>query len=225
MNLALIIGARPASVQELADKLNGLGLLVETRPGASAIAPDQALPRVLLLDEDAIDPLAGPLPISIAAAPIRLAVSAADMPIQGVQAVLQPPATEEALLQALLDAGYGLPADTECAAIQGALNDLVDGDQAVVAELTDSLLSTGETDLADYQACCVEGDWAAAGSLAHRIKGTARMAGCASLTRVCERIELACRSAAGPAVLRLNAIFTPGVQRLCNILRSLQAGP
>ncbi|QVQ26827.1 Hpt domain-containing protein [Achromobacter deleyi] len=225
MNLALIIGGRQGSLQELAGKLNGLGLQVETRPRASAIASDQALPRVLLLDEDAIDALAGPVPIRIAAAPIRLAVSASDASIQGVQAVLQPPATEEALLQALLDAGYRLPADAECAAIPGALHDLVDGDQAVVAELIDSLLSTGQTDLADYRARCAEGDWAAAGSLAHRIKGTARMAGCASLTRVCERIESASRSDAGPVVLRLNAIFTPGVQRLCNVLRSLQVAP
>ncbi|MFD4841194.1 Hpt domain-containing protein [Achromobacter sp. NPDC058515] len=222
MNLALIIGRRQGSLQELASKLNGLGLRVETRPSVSAIAPDQAFPQVLLLDEDAIDALARPMPAGIAAAPIRLAVSASGTPIQGVQAVLQPPATEEALLRALLDAGYRLPADAECAAIKGAIHDLVDSDQAIVSELIDSLLSTGEADLAAYQARCLEGDWAAAGSLAHRIKGTARMAGCISLTRVCERIELASRSEAGSVVERLNVIFTPAVQRLCDVLRSLR---
>lgn len=225
MNLALVIGERQGSLQDLAGKLNGLGLRVETRSEAAAIAPDQALPRVLLLDEDAIDARAAPLPEGLLATPIRLAVSASEAPIRGVQAVVAPPATEETLLQALLNAGYSLPADAECAAIQGTLNDLVDGDQTIVAELIDSLLSTGEVDLADYQARCEQGDWAAAGSLAHRIKGTARMAGCASLTRVCERIESASRSGAGPAVLHLNAVFTPGVQRLCNALRRLRDRP
>lgn len=222
MNLALIVGQRPASLNVLGSKLNGLGLSVKMRPTLSALGSGAIAPRVLLLDADASSALVAPLPANIAAVPIRLAISPFGTPIVGVQQIISPPVTEEALIRALLKAAYHLPAEAECAAIPATLHDLADGDRLLVRELIDSLISTGESDLSEYQANCAKGDWAAAGLLAHRIKGTTRTAGCASLTRVCERIESAARAETGSALMWLNQVFEPGVRRLCTELRDLR---
>ncbi|CAB3714596.1 Hpt domain-containing protein [Achromobacter pestifer] len=222
MNLALVIGQRPERLRELAGRLEGLGLAVDTCADAAALSGYPATPRVVLWDEDAWNAPGTALPAAVAAAPIRLRISASGTPSPGVDAVVLPSATEAALSHALLAAGYGLPEDAECAAIRQTLHDLVDGDAAIVAELIDSLLDTGQADLADYRARCDEANWIAAGSLAHRIKGTARMAGCASLVRLSERIEAASRNGIGETIIRLNVLFEPALQRLCAELSRLR---
>lgn len=222
MNLALIIGQRPATLNVLGEKLTGLGLNVSMLPNVSALGNGSIAPRVLLLDADASDALLEPLPAHIAAVPIRLAISPFGTPIAGVQRIIRPPATEEVLIRTLLDAGYRLPAEAECSAIRTILHDLTEGDGQLVLELVDSLIITAESDLDEYLAYCAKGDWAAAGSLAHRIKGTTRTAGCASLSRVCERIESAARADAGSTLKCLNQIFEPGVLHLCTALRELR---
>lgn len=222
MNLALIVGQRPASLNVLADKLTGLGLAVSMYPTISTLANSSITPQVLLLDADASDAQLESLPAHIAVAPIRLAISPFGTPVAGVPKIIRPPATEEVLIRTLLDAGYRLPAEAECSAIPTILHDLTDGDRKLVLELIDSLVITGESDLREYQAHCAEGDWAGAGLLAHRIKGTVRTAGCASLTRVCERIESAARAETGKTLTCLNQIFEPGVRRLCTELYNLR---
>ncbi|MFY0480015.1 Hpt domain-containing protein [Achromobacter marplatensis] len=222
MNLALVIGRRPERLRELAERLEGLGLAVDTCADAAALSGYPAAPRVVLWDEDTSLEARTAVPGPVAAAPIRLKVSASGASCGDINAATLPSATEAALLQALLQAGYGLPEDSECAAIRQTLHDLVDGDSTIVAELIGSLLDTGQADLADYRARCAQANWVAAGSLAHRIKGTARMAGCASLVRISERIEAASRNESGEAVMRLNALFEPALQRLCTELSRLR---
>ncbi|MBB1596880.1 Hpt domain-containing protein [Achromobacter sp. UMC46] len=222
MNLALIIGRRPERLREIAERLEGLGLAADTCADSAALSGYAAEPRVVLWDDDAWDVPGQPLPAAVAAAPIRLRISASGTTAPGIDEVVVPGATEAALSRALLEAGYVLPDDAECAAIRQTLHDLVDGDPAIVAELIDSLLDTAQGDLTNYRARCAEADWAAAGSLAHRIKGTARMAGCASLIRLSERIEAASRNESGEAVMRLNVLFEPALQRLCAELSRLR---
>jgi len=225
MNLALLIGQRPASLHALESKLSGLGLRVTTCSDISTPSNVSIVPRVLMLDADAGDALTRPLPASIADTPIRLAISPFGIPIAGAQQIIMPPVTEEALIRALLKAGYDLPAAAECTAIPALLHELADGDRPLVLELIDSLIESGESDLGEYQAHCAAGDWAAAGALAHRIKGTTRTVGCASLTRLCERIESAARTETGSTLMWLNQIFEPGVRRLCAALRGLKQDP
>lgn len=222
MNLALVIGRRPERLRELAERLEGLGLAVDTCADTAALSDYPAAPRVVLWDEDARGVPAKAQPAAIAAAPIRLMISASGTASTDIDAVALPSATEATLSHALLAAGYSLPDDAECAAIRQTLHDLVDGDSAIVAELIDSLLDTGQADLADYRARCAEANWVAAGSLAHRIKGTARMAGCASLVRLSERVEAASRNESGETVMRLNALFEPALQKLCAELSRLR---
>ncbi|CAB3663839.1 Hpt domain [Achromobacter denitrificans] len=224
MNRALILGKRHARMAELAGLLDGLGLRAQLHAADLGAGPE-ARPRVLLADEDADGLQEGKLPAGVSDIPIRIAISGSGSPVPGMQAVVMPPATEASLARALLDTGYYLPADAECAAIAATLHDLVEGDSAIVGELIDSLIATGEADIAAYRARCAEGNWLAAGALAHRIKGTARMAGCASLTRLSERIEAASRAEADKLLPDLNAIFAPGVDRLCAALRELRRAP
>lgn len=222
MNLALVIGRDPSRLRELAARLTGLGLTVETCADEAILSGYPVTPRVVVWDREAPQATPGTLPPAVAAAPIRLWISAPGAAGVGAGAHSAPSAAEPDLLHALLSAGYRLPDDAECAAIPRVLHDLVDGDSAVVAELIDSLTDTGLSDLAGYRARCAEQDWAAAGTLAHRIKGTARMAGCASLTQLCAHIEAAARNGDGAAIGQLNALFEPALERLCAVLRLLR---
>ncbi|MGY6268313.1 Hpt domain-containing protein [Achromobacter denitrificans] len=222
MNLALLVGRPPESLRELSAHLKGLGFAIDTCTNAAVLSGRQASPRLVLWVEDMSDAPLNPLPAAVVDAPIRLLVSASTARSAEVDAIVAPPASEADLLDALLEAGYGLPDDGECAGIRQTLHDLVDGDPAIVAELIDSLLDTAQADLAGYQARCAVQGWGAAGSLAHRIKGTARMAGCISLTRLCERIEEASRAEDGDAIRRLNTLFEPALQRLCAELGNLR---
>lgn len=229
MNLALIIGQRPDRIRGLTASLENLGMRIDACANRQALTDYPARPQVVVWDADARDMLtdgvAHDVPAAVSAASIQLWILPPDVPMPTTGIRVPPSATELQLLPALLLAGYHLPDDAECDAIPQTLNALVDGDAAVVAELIDSLLDTGQTDLADYRARCAEQNWAAAGALAHRIKGTARLAGCASLTRVCERIELAAREDGGTAVLALNALFEPALERLCTVLGRLRQTP
>lgn len=226
MDLALIISRRPNRARDLGARLEGLGLQVEACADTSTLAALQRTPRVVLWDDDAPDMPKGPVPAMVMAAPTHLRIwASATAPAWRMGAILLPTASEDELLAALLDSGYALPTDVECACISSALHKLVNGDAAVVARLVDSLFSSGQADLADYRARCAEKDWTAAGSLAHRLKGTTRMAGCASLTRVCERIESASRNEPIEEFTRLNALFEPAMSRLCDELQRLRRTP
>ncbi|MFD4840392.1 Hpt domain-containing protein [Achromobacter sp. NPDC058515] len=223
MDLAVVIARRPARLRELGARLEGLGLVVETYADAAAPSSLCRVPRVVLWDEDAPDVPAGYLPGPINAAPVHLRISAAARAwVARPGAIVLPAATEGALLTALLDSGYALPADAECASISRTLHGLVNGDAAVVARLVDSLLCSGVADLASYRALCAQKNWVAAGSLAHRLKGTIRMAGCVSLARVCERVEFSILNGATADFTRLNALFEPAVRRLCAELQKLR---
>ncbi|WMD20804.1 Hpt domain-containing protein [Achromobacter seleniivolatilans] len=222
MNLALIIGQRPDRLRAMSACLAGLGLATETCSGLAALQDYTGAPRVVLWDEDASDSPSAALPATVAAAPIQLWILPPSVPMTQPGIRVPPPATEAQLLSALVNAGYSLPDDAECAAISQTLHDLVDGDTAVVSELIESLFDTAKADLADYRARCAEQNWSAAGSLAHRIKGTARLAGCRSLTQLCERIEMAARLEGRTAITPLNTLFEPALDRLCAELARLR---
>ncbi|WYX30099.1 hypothetical protein WJ976_01095 [Achromobacter denitrificans] len=155
MNRALILGKHHARMAELAGLLDGLGLRAQLHAADLGAGPE-ARPRVLLADEDADGLQEGKLPAGVSDIPIRIAISGSGAPVPGMQAVVMPPATEASLARALLDTGYYLPADAECAAIAATLHDLVEGDSAIVGELIDSLIATGEADIAAYRARCAE---------------------------------------------------------------------
>lgn len=223
MTTSLLIGRRTAGQPDLAAMMHGLGLQVITSDGASIPLPDSAASYVVVLADDALNVLAEPLLTIVARASICIAVTSTGFAgLPAMHASLAWPVSEGSLLNALLEAGYELPDGAECAGITATLHDLVDGDQAVVAELLESLIDTGVADLAAYQRCCAQGQWAAAGSLAHRIKGTARMAGSISVAQVCERMESAARNDGAATVLLLNALFIPSVRRLCDALSALR---
>lgn len=222
MNLALVLGPDPARLHELSTRLEGLGLVVDTCSDATELSGYPASPRVVVWDLGLPRASAARLPAAVRAAPIHLRISPLGNAIPDIESHPASSTTESDLLQALLNAGYCLPEDSECAAIPNVLHGLVDGDSAVVAELIDSLTDTGLADLAAYRVCCADQDWTGAGTLAHRIKGTARLAGCASLTQLCEHVEAVTRNGDGAQVERLNTLFEPSLQRLCNQLHRLQ---
>ncbi|WP_111824558.1 Hpt domain-containing protein [Achromobacter sp. HZ01] len=224
MNLALVIGSDPGRMRELCARLENLGLVVESCPDVAAMSGYSATPRVVVWDGKSPQASAALPPAAVGEAPIRLWIAPSGSAIADDEAYRARPIADSELLPALLSAGYCLPDDRECAAISAVLHGLVDGDAAVVAELVDSLADTGLNDLAGYRACCASRDWHGAGALAHRIKGTARLAGCASLTRLCEHIEAVTRSGDGAEVERLNTLFVPALERLCAELHRLRQG-
>lgn len=239
MNLALIIGQRAERIRSLSACLEGLGMSTDTCADGAALACYPQIPRVIVWDDEgaaerASDPAAAGTPAdgtppsesaNACVAPIQLWIAPPHVHIPAGGIRVPPPANESQLLAALLMAGYHLPDDAESNAIAQTLHDLVDGDATVVAELIDSLLDTAQTDLADYRTRCAEQNWPAAGALAHRIKGTARLAGCASLTRLCQRIERAAREEGSTTILPLNALFEPAQERLCTALGRLRLKP
>ncbi|GEM_PF-1318858 len=140
-----------------------------------------------------------------------------------VHATLDIPVREADLIGALASAGYLAPADLELAHINETLLRLVSGNRTVTAELVSSLLATAASDINDYRRECADRHWIAASSRAHRLAGTARMAGCDTLTALSIRAESLCAQGDVEDVQALNRLLVPGVERLCLALRQLEA--
>jgi len=154
---------------------------------------------------------------------IWLALAGATQTAAPVHATLQMPVRDADLIGALASAGYQAPADLELANINETLLRLVNGNRVVTAELVSSLLTTAESDIVDYRRECADRHWIAAGARAHRLAGTARMAGCDTLTALSIRAESLCAQGDIDDVMALNQLLVPGVERLCSALRELHA--
>ncbi|RBL86296.1 hypothetical protein DDE05_11320 [Streptomyces cavourensis] len=129
---------------------------------------------------------------------ILLAMGGATGTATPLHATLATPVRDADLLGALATAGYQAPAEQELAKVNETLLRLVNGNTAVTAELVSSLLVTALSDLADYQRECAERNWVAASARAHRLAGTARMAGCATLTALSTRARRSAPKATAP---------------------------
>lgn len=128
------------------------------------------------------------------------------------------------LIGALATAGYQSPTDEELASVNETLLRLVNGNVAVTAELVSSLLATAASDIDDYQRECADSNWIAASARAHRLAGTARMAGCPTLTALSTRAESLCAEGDTANIRALNRLLVPGIERLCTTLRGLAGG-
>ena len=133
------------------------------------------------------------------------------------------PIAEDAVARALALAGFRLPLPGECDAIAAHVGRLVGGNVAVMAELVASLLATNRADVRGFRQACAAGRWADARGRAHRIKGTALLAGTASLARLGQRIETLAGQGQGDTVRALALLYVPAAQQLSDALAALLA--
>lgn len=120
------------------------------------------------------------------------------------------------------------PTADECRAIGAHVARLVNGDNAVAAELLASLLETNQSDLRGLQTACATQNWADVRMHAHRIRNTAQLSGAGTLATICHRVETLAEQGDGPALQSLYAAFSAAVQRLSHALQAwaeLASGP
>jgi two-component system sensor histidine kinase EvgS len=86
---------------------------------------------------------------------------------------------------------------------QAPLLSCADG-PGVEGRFLDVLLASNEADMAAIVPAVAASDWSQAGSLAHRLKGAARLDSASAVARCCEALEAAC--AAGDATAANTAL-------------------
>jgi len=139
----------------------------------------------------------------------------------GIGDDLRQPVAEGAVARALALAGFRLPLPGECDAIAAHVGGLAGGHAAVTAELVASLLATNRADVHGFQRACAAGRWTDARRSAHRIRGTALMAGTASLARLGQRIEILAGQGQGDTVRALALLYVPAAHQLSDALAAL----
>ena len=221
---AVILSSRPGWAAEsgLADTLPGLGLSAHQAPwpvAAPAASRGYIVAFIQLAAGDAA-PDPGQLRRAGLSGAIVLTCGTVSAGPPPAHPHLADPVDEGALAAALAGAGYVLPLPAG-PAIGRHVSQLVDNDPAVTAELIASLLDTNQSDLHHFQQACAAQCWPDVRACAHRIKGTAHMAGAAALAALSQRIETLARQGRGDTVLALAALYTPAVERLSRTLAAL----
>ncbi|GAB1576321.1 Hpt domain-containing protein [Bordetella petrii] len=153
---------------------------------------------------------------------IQFVVGSAPDNLAYIGGTLREPITERAIAAALANSGYLLPLPGECPAIGRHISGLVEGDTAIISQLVASLMDTTSADLLGFQQACADQHWEEARARAHRIKGTAHMAGTASLARLSQRIEALAAQGQGETLRALHAIYVPAVERVLAALAALK---
>ncbi|MDM9560295.1 MULTISPECIES: Hpt domain-containing protein [Bordetella] len=153
---------------------------------------------------------------------IQLVVGSASDNTAYIGRVLPEPITEGVIATALANSGYLLPLPGECPAIGQHISGLVEGDTAIIAQLVASLIDTTSADLLCFKQACAAQHWQEVRARAHRIKGTAHMAGTASLARLSQRIEVLAEQQQADTLRALHAIYVPAVERVLAVLAALK---
>lgn len=221
MNRALILGLPSELNSAIATQLVGLGLEVQTLPALSAALDGGGASVVLCCDLSAEQcPSRADLVAQGSGTAILLAIGEQAAVTPGLDGSLPIPWAESDLIRALVAAGYQIPSASEYVQIGPALLQFMGGDESIVVELVNSLIATGQADIADYLSACGKGNWNEARARAHRLTGTARMTGCKSVVKLCEHVERVAEQGDEATAIALNTLLVPTVERLCVALRS-----
>ncbi|MBO9357425.1 hypothetical protein GG851_25805 [Bordetella petrii] len=222
MHHALIVSAQPgwAAQSGVSGTLAGLGLSVREAPRLDGTGDFHY--AVIILHSVEGQRALGSAPDQPVAVPgaIVLTSGVASAQPAAARGRLPLPVTEASLAAALAAAGYAVPLPAHEAILQH-VGQLVDCDAEVTAELVASLLATNRVDLHKLRDACAAGRWPDVRASAHRIKGTAHLAGAAALAALSLRVETLAQQGQGETVRALMLLYEPAVERLSQALAIL----
>lgn len=216
---ALILAESPAEIAEAQwpGMLGGFGFDVMVRAFGDTEVPDRDW-RLVVVRSSA----SGAMPWHVDGhrpgrhQPLRIATTRAPghAPGLGFDAVLPEPLAERDLAACLLRNDFNPVTAEEARAFPDVLCALADGDRDFIGELVQSLVQTNREDLQAMIAARADGRWDDIASLAHRIKGSARLLKCESMVAVCAYLESLCRAGNVDAAAPVVDVLAPAVTYL-----------